>query len=249
MKTYPLIGVSGSVDDREREHSLMRCYARAILSGGAVPVLLSPDLDDEMLNSCLAGLDGVFLAGGNDVAPECFGEDPIAELGEVNPLRDQFEMRLLKKACEMGMPVLGICRGIQSMNVALGGTLWQDLPSQYRDENGNAPIAHRQKRPDCYQSHTVNVRPGTKLHAIVGADSLRVNSFHHQAVKKAADGLVVSAVSTDGVIEAVEWPEHPFFVGVQWHPERYFESAADAKALFAAFAEAAARCRAQRRGE
>ncbi len=240
MNSFPLIGVSGSIDEKEREHFLMRCYARAILSGGAIPVLLSPDMDDDMLSACMQKLNGIFLAGGNDVAPEVFGEDPIPELGEVNPLRDQFEMRLVKKAYEMGMPVLGVCRGIQSMNVALGGTLWQDLPSQYRTEAGGRPIAHSQKRPDYYQSHTVQVKNGSQLHSIVGADSLRVNSFHHQAVREPAPGMVVSAVSTDGVIEAIECPQHPFFVGVQWHPERYFEREPDAKALFAAFAQSAA---------
>lgn len=244
MKKFPLIGVSGSIDEKEREHFLMRCYARAILSGGAIPMLLSPDMDDEMLASCMEKLDGIFLAGGNDVAPEVFGEDPIPELGEVNPLRDQFEMRLVKKAYETGMPVLGVCRGIQSMNAALGGTLWQDLPSQYRTGANEKPIAHSQKRPDYYQSHSVYIMEETKLHSIVKAASLRVNSFHHQAVKDAADGLVISAVSTDGVVEAIECPNHPFFVGVQWHPERYFDRTEDARALFAAFAKAAASYRA-----
>lgn len=244
MNQFPLIGVSGSVDERERENVMMRCYARAVLSGGAMPVLLSPDMDDDMLDSCLAKLDGVLLAGGTDVDPALYGETPVYELGEVTPLRDQFEMRLVKKAYALGMPVLGICRGIQCLNVAMGGTLWQDLPSQFRTEKGERPLAHSQKRPDYYQSHSVYVKEGTKMHSIVKADSLRVNSFHHQAVKDVAEGMIVSAVSTDGVIEAIEHPDLPFFVGIQWHPERYFDRTEDAKAVFAAFAQAAREYRA-----
>lgn len=244
MNHYPLIGVSGAVDEKERENVMMRCYARAVLSGGAMPVLLSPDMDDDMLDSCLAKLDGLLLAGGTDVAPELYGEDPVYELGEVTPLRDQFEMRLVKKAYALGMPVLGICRGIQSMNVAMGGTLWQDLPSQFRTEAGERPLLHSQKRPDYYQSHSVVIQEGTRVHSIVKTDRLRVNSFHHQAVKVAADGFVISARSTDGVIEAIERPDRPFFVGLQWHPERYFDRTEDAKAVFAALAQAAREYRA-----
>ena len=239
MSNYPLIGVSGSINAKETEHFLLRSYFSALVAAGSIPVMLSPDMDDAMIDSCLGRLDGLFLAGGNDLSPELFGAEPVEELGEINPLRDQLEMRLIPKAFSMGMPVLGICRGVQSMNVAMGGTLWQDLPSQYRTPEGLPPIAHRQTRPDYYPSHSISIQPGSRIHNLLGCDELRVNSFHHQAVRSAAPGLNVSAHASDGVIEAIEHPEHPFFIGVQWHPERYYDRAKEALTLFSGFVHAA----------
>lgn len=239
MAFHPLIGVSGSVDSKETQHFLLSCYANALLAAGAVPLLLPPTLEGEALEDCLARLDGLFLAGGNDLAPETYGSEPIEALGEVNPVRDRFELSAVRWAFERQMPVFGICRGIQAMNVAMGGTLWQDLPSQYRTQAGEAPLAHSQKRRDIYPSHAVRIEPGTLLFSLVGTESLRVNSMHHQAVRDAGRGLRITARATDGVPEALECPEHPFFLAVQWHPERYFAQAKDAMALFQAFANAA----------
>lgn len=243
LKTYPMIGVSGSINAQETELFLMRSYSSALTAAGAVPVLLSPDMNDGMLDECLERLDGLLLAGGNDMAPELFGELPIPQLGEVNPLRDDFEMRIIPKAFALGMPILGICRGIQSLNAAMGGTLWQDLPSQYRTKNQSSPIAHSQTRPGIYTSHSVDVKKDSLLYTLCGAESIRVNSFHHQAVCKAAPGFVETAHAPDGVTEAIEHPSHPFCLGVQWHPERYYDRAADAMQLFSAFAQAALRYR------
>lgn len=239
MNSYPLIGISGSIDKNETQHYLLRCYMKALIDAGSVPVLLSPDMDDAMLASALIRLDGLFLAGGNDLDPALFGEAPLPQLGEVNPLRDQLEMRLIPKAYEMKMPVLGICRGIQSMNAAMGGTLWQDLPSQYRAPDGQPPMAHSQNRADYYTSHSVCVERGSLLYRLVQTETLQVNSFHHQAVRKPAPCLRVTALAADGVIEAVESTAHPFFLGVQWHPERYYARDEKAAVLFKAFAEAA----------
>lgn len=239
MNRFPLIGISGSITRDESELCLPTCYSRALTAAGAIPVLLSPSMDDEMFQRCLDALDGVFLAGGTDVAPERYGHEPINELGDVNPLRDEFEIRLVRFAVERQMPVLGICRGIQSLNVALGGTLWQDLPSQYSRADGKEKLAHYQRREDHYTSHAVNAEEGTLLHRIIGRQTFRVNSFHHQAVRDAAPGMVVSAHATDGLIEAIEHPGLPFCVGVQWHPERYFDRDETAMAIFTAFAQAA----------
>ena len=184
MAAYPLIGVSGSIDAEETRHFILRDYLTAVIAAGGAPVLLSPDMKGDMLEDCLAHLDGLLMAGGNDVSPALFGEPPVEALGEVNPLRDGFEMRLVRLAAARRMPVLGICRGVQAMAAALGGSLWQDLPSQYRTADGNPPIAHRQTSPGRYASHTVSVLPGTLLARLTdGAETLRVNSFHHQAVK------------------------------------------------------------------
>ena len=139
----------------------------------------------------------------------------------------------------MKMPVLGICRGIQSMNVAMGGTLWQDVPSQYHREDGKPSLAHSQTRADFYTSHGVKIETGTLLHRVIGEEDIRVNSFHHQAVWTPAPGMVVGAHATDGLIESIEHPGLPFFLGVQWHPERYFDRDNTAMSLFSAFVEAA----------
>lgn len=232
MNTAPLIGISGSITQDETQHVLLRDYMRAVIAGGGVPMLLSPDLTDALLDACLARLSGLLLAGGNDASPALFGEQPIEQLGEVNPLRDQFEVRLLRRAVALRMPVLGICRGVQMMTAALGGTLWQDLASQYRTPNGKPPIAHRQTRPGRYPSHEVSIVPDTRLAALLGGETLSVNSFHHQAVRDAAPGMRVSALAPDGVIEAVEHETLPFFLGVQWHPERAFASDGRALKLF-----------------
>lgn len=234
----PLIGISGSIDAQEKQHFLLRSYMQSVLTAGGMPVLLSPDMDEKTIDGLLQRLDGVYLAGGNDVAPECFGEEPLPELGEVNPLRDQFEIRLVRRACRVGMPVLGICRGVQSMNVAMGGTLWQDIPSQYRRPDGERPIAHQQKRPDHCTSHRVHVTEGTLLHRIVGVEELAVNSFHHQAIREVAPGCTAAAHASDGVVEALEQDGGAFFLGVQWHPERYFHKDPAAKAIFEAFVQA-----------
>ena len=246
MNTYPIIGVSGSINDRETELFLMRSYSSALTASGAAPLLLSPDMNDGMLDACLERIDGLLLAGGNDMAPEIFGELPIAQLGEVNPLRDDFEMRIIPKAFALGMPIFGICRGIQSLNAAMGGTLWQDLPSQYRTRDQAAPIAHSQNRPGIYPSHPVAVEKDSLLYTLCGAEEISVNSFHHQAVRAVAPGFAASAHSPDGVIEAIEHPSHPFCLGVQWHPERYHDRKADSKCLFDAFSEAARQYRAEK---
>ena len=244
LNTYPIIGVSGSINDKETELFLMRSYSCALTAAGAAPLLLSPDMNDGMLDACLERIDGLLLAGGNDMAPEIFGELPIPQLGEVNPIRDDFEMRIIPRAFKMGMPIFGICRGVQSLNAAMGGTLWQDLPSQYRSPEQQSPIAHSQNRPAVYPSHPVTVEKDSLLYRLCGCENIRVNSFHHQAVRKAAPDFTVSAYAPDGVIEAIEHPTHPFCLGVQWHPERYYDHQADSKCLFDAFSEAARQYRA-----
>jgi len=239
MNHFPMIGISGSISKTEKEMSIQTCYTNALMKAGAVPVLLCPNMNDDMLRQCLSGLDGILLAGGNDVGPECYGQEPLDELGDVCPLRDDFEGRLVRMAAEMKMPVLGICRGIQSINVAMGGTLWQDVPSQYRTAEGKKGVAHSQTRSDFYTSHGALIEEDTKLYALLGRREIRVNSFHHQAVREPAPCMKVAAHASDGLIEAIEHPGLPFFMGVQWHPERYFDRDETAMALFSALCDAA----------
>lgn len=234
MKQFPMIGISGSITKEETQYYILRSYTRALTESGAVPVLLTADMSDSQLLSCADRLDGLLFAGGNDLAPDLFHENPHQAIGEVNPLRDQLELRLARAAMDRQLPVLGICRGIQLLNVALGGNLWQDLPSQ-----NPSSFRHQQTCPPQYPSHEIHVEPGTLLHRLLGEEQIRVNSFHHQAVREAAPELSVCAYANDGVIEGVEHPDLPFFLGVQWHPERTFHQDASSRAIFAGFVEAA----------
>lgn len=239
MKSAPLIGVSGSIEHDESKQMILREYMTALLAVGGIPLLLSLDMDRAQLEDALPRLDGILLAGGFDVAPGLYGALPQAGLGQVDPLRDAFELRLTRACHHRRMPLLGICRGVQIMNVALGGSLYQDLPTQYAQGAQKEPMLHSQREPGKYASHTVQVDSGSRLFGIVKQESLAVNSFHHQAVRAVAPGMQICAQAPDGVIEAVEDKAHPFFLGVQWHPERMYGNDPASLALFAAFAQAA----------
>lgn len=219
---HPLIGISGSVDKEETQSFIMRSYFKRLTDSGAIPLLLSPDMTPEQVDQCAQQLDGLLLAGGNDVDPALFHEEPIPQLGEVNPIRDRIELLLVPAFLRAEKPILCICRGIQTLNVALGGTLYQDLPSQY---TAGALENHSQEPPYSTPTHSVKVAPGTAFALIAQADMLQVNSMHHQAVKDVGPGLTVCARSESGVIEAVEMPGKPFVIGVQWHPERLTDPA------------------------
>jgi putative glutamine amidotransferase len=186
------------------EMALGMTYLQAIERAGAVPVVLPPCVSD--LEALVSRLDGVCLSGGPDLDPEAYGSrERHAELGPTEPSLDAFELALARSALERGMPLLGICRGAQALNVACGGTLHQHLPG------------HRQSDPGCTTSHEVEVLPRTRLAGLIGAGAYAVNSFHHQAVDRLGDGLLVSARASDGTVEAIEGPG--FALGVQWHAE------------------------------
>lgn len=240
MQRQPLIGISGSMNAEESQYFINRDYVRSLTEAGAIPLLLGPDMTDEQACQCAGTLDGLLLAGGNDVSPRCFGQEPVQGLGEVNPLRDQNELRLIELFLKEEKPILGICRGVQMLNVALGGTLIQDLPSQHRREDGQPSMSHRQTAPGMYPSHRVEVAEGSLLEQIVGRRELWVNSFHHQAVGEVAGQANLSAWAADGVVEAIELPDARFVLGVQWHPEIMTRKEDEAsRRLFSAFAKAA----------
>jgi putative glutamine amidotransferase len=215
---------------------IRQTYVQAILDAGGLPVLV-PAGPADILRATLQRLDGLLLPGGGDIAPTRFGEQPHARLGGIEPERDDLEIHLCQWALEGGKPVLGICRGIQVMNVAAGGTLYQDIPSQY-----TTTIRHPSDlaQPRGFLAHDVIVQPGTRLAGLVGAGPLPVNSWHHQAAKDVGRGLVVTARSADGIIEAMEAPEHPFAVAVQFHPEDLYTADERIRRLFAGFVEACA---------
>lgn len=233
----PLVGIACgqfSTGNGTSRVGVNREYVQAIEGAGAVPVLLPLVESEELVEQLLGNLNGLLLAGGGDVDPMRFGEDPIPGLGEVDPERDDFELALVKAALQRDMPVLGICRGIQVLNVAAGGTLYQDIQCQVP-----RAIQHNQRAPRWYPSHEVRLDGDTLLASIYQADSLRVNSFHHQAVKVAAPVFRVSAKAKDAVVEGIESREHRFVVGVQWHPESMVDRYPAQRLLFAAFVKAA----------
>lgn len=213
-------------------------YMWAVERAGGVPLPLSPALGAESLRRLVGMIDGLVLSGGEDVHPARYGEEPHPALGSVSPERDAMETAALAGALERDLPVLAICRGLQLLNVAWGGTLFQDLPAQRP-----GPLEHRQRAEPERSWHTVTVAPGSRLHTVAGAAELPVNSFHHQGIRRLAAGLREVAWSEDGLIEGVEAEGEGWVVGVQWHPERGpaegAEGAAANAALFRALIRAA----------
>ena len=212
-------------------YALRDNYTASAARHGAAPITLPHELN--AVATYLDVIDGLVVTGGDfDVPPEMYGETTIHAKVSVKPRRSSFEAAITKGAMERGIPILGICGGEQLLNVLLGGTLIQHIPDAIEN-----PLAHEQPNPRHEVGHAVAIVKGTLLHKIVGKDSIMVNSAHHQAVAKPAPGAIVNATAPDGVIEGIEWPDHPFFLGVQWHPEFTITEADDA--IIAAFVNAA----------
>jgi putative glutamine amidotransferase len=215
------------------EMALGITYVRAIEAAGGVPVVMPP-LAPADVPALVARLDGLLLSGGPDLAPAAYDAQPHAELGSTESGLDAFEYAVIREALRSRLPILGICRGAQALNVACGGTLHQHLP----DVVGDA-IHHRQSEDGCSSTHDVEVAPGSRLARVVGATRLAVNSFHHQAVDRLGTGLRVSARAADGTVEAIEDPTRPLVLAVQWHAEMLVDVAPHG-ALFDELVEVAA---------
>lgn len=211
---HPLIGISANY--REGDSCIENSYALSILEAGGVPVLIPVCTDIEILRETVKRLDGLLLTGGGDINPLFAKEDPIPQLQEYNIIRDQYDFTLVKLATDRCIPIFGICRGHQVINLAFGGNNYQDIYSQRQTPT----LKHSQSVSREYGSHTVLIEKESLLFNIMGTDSIVVNSFHHQAIKDVAPGFHVSATSPDGIIEAMEGrPAYPIF-SVQWHPEK-----------------------------
>ena len=218
----PVIGISAGWDRGRVDVS--DAYAISVRAAGGVPVVLPPVLSFHEAVEALSHVDALILTGGEDVDPSRYGEDILNETVEVNYRRDTSDFLLARAALTAGLPILGICRGEQLLNVVLGGSLYQDIPSQV----GSA-IRHRQSEPDGMGTHMIYLEQGSRLREILGCDSLMVNSFHHQAVKEPGIGVVVVARSADGVVEA--WESEGGIVCVQFHPELLYARGGDATVL------------------
>jgi putative glutamine amidotransferase len=214
-------------------------YLKGVSEAGGVPVVVPPSLSLRAAEALLDRLDGLLLSGGPDLDPGYYGERPIPELGTTIPEWDALEMALLRLALEQGMPIFGICRGMQILNVALGGTLYQDVPSQL----GADVLDHWQTTPKCQVTHEVEVLEDSYLAKITDRQTVEVNSYHHQGIKGLADVLTVAARCADGVIEALESRDFSdrWMVGVQWHPEGMRDTESAHRNLFEAHVCAAER--------
>lgn len=237
----PVIGITSDFEvDQDRGqpcYFVWGSYIAAIEEAGGVPLIL-PYIEDPAGTGLLLGrIHGLMLTGGAfDIDPCHYGEEWTVQKGTVKENRTRFELEITRQAMKSGLPVLGICGGEQNINVALNGSLYQDIRTQRQ-----GALDHEQKKPKAEASHQVRIVPGTLLHRIVGQEIIEVNSTHHQAVKGLGQGLKANALAEDGVIEGVESEGSAFVLGVQWHPEHLFVHDPACRRIFEAFIDEAAR--------
>ncbi len=238
MSVYPLVGLPTLAippGPKPPRYGINQSYVRALTAAGCAPVLIPILDDDELLRAIYERLDGIVFPGGADIAPGEYHEEPIGDLNVVEAARDRTELTLARWAFADDLPTLGICRGQQVLNVALGGSLWQDLRDQgvtdveHSDADGRARSA---------LTHRVRLDPDSRLAQLIDETDIEVNSLHHQAIKTIAPELRVTGKSDDGVIEAVESSERRFLIAVQWHPEE-IDELGWVRRLFQGFAKAA----------
>jgi len=229
-----LVGVVPSGIVEQTRLLINQTYLDGVFRAGGLPVLFPLTTDQSELRSLMNRVDGLLLTGGEDVEPALYGEEKLPCCGKCTPERDALEVPVCSLALELRKPVLAICRGVQLLNCVLGGTLYQDLDTQY----GKALRHPCFDAPAMDPAHEVQVLPDTLLASVVGAGALGVNSRHHQGIKTLGPGVVMSAQAPDGLIEAIEYPENPFVLGVQWHPEAMAAHHPVQQHLFNAFVRA-----------
>ncbi len=238
----PLIGISCGVFPRNAPlrpvFGVGQSYAVAVGRAGGLPVIVPPQPDQDALREICAQLDGLLLSGGGDIDPARYGEELLPICGPVEPERDDLEIPLARLALEEGKPIFGICRGMQLLNVATGGTLYQDITAQRPDTPPHKTSDYQGRRDQT--SHTIAIQPGSPLSDIIGATSHPVNSFHHQAVRQPGSGVELLAWSEDGIPEGLVIPNHPFALAVQFHPEELVFVDPASQRLFDAFVRACA---------
>ncbi len=232
----PLIGIFPQYDRANSQVMVKESYLKMLNQAGALTCVLPLYNKHEDMVELIDMFDGFLVPGGPDILPAYFGEEPIPEFGTIEPLRDELELKLIPEIAKTNKPLLGICRGMQSINVALGGTMIQDIGAQTQP---GVRVAHDQKSAHEVLTHTVRVKSKSLLGNIMGAEEIAVNSFHHQAVNAIGNDLIETAWAKDGIIEAIELKNHPFFIGVQWHPEWLVETSEYTSKLVNAFVKVA----------
>ena len=234
----PLIGIPCQADYREGSGRPIYCnnrtYVHAIENAGGVPVLIPMLNDVSLLESLLVRLDGFLFSGGVDIDSGQYHEDAHPHLGEVDQRLDDLELFLVRWALRENMPVLGICRGMQLLNVALGGSLYQDLESQ----NAEAMLHCRRELPRNTLIHSIHITEGSQMEKVLGTNEMWINSLHHQSVKDLGQGVSISGRAEDGVAELLEVAGYPFVIGIQGHPEELYTSEPICAKLFSAFVAA-----------
>ena len=235
----PLIALTPYHNTEKDEIYMRPAYLKAIQAAGGTPLVLPLDLKEEELQRLVDSLDAFLFTGGPDVHPFYFGEETRLHCGNVSIRRDSMELALLEMAMAAEKPILGICRGIQLLNIGLGGDIYQDIPSQFPEDS---PICHVQPFYYDTPAHTVTVASGSLLAQITQKKAIKVNSMHHQAIRNVAPGLVATGFAPHGLVECVEKPDYPdFFLGVQWHPEYLWEQDEAARRIFTEFVAAGSR--------
>ncbi|MBV8082210.1 MAG: gamma-glutamyl-gamma-aminobutyrate hydrolase family protein [Candidatus Eremiobacteraeota bacterium] len=245
----PRIAIAVSAGEREREDARAK-YRSAIELAGGQPVLIEPPHYLNSVPDLIERYDGVLLPGGADIAPHLYGSREHPAVKRSPKGTDEFQIAVVHAARRAGIPLLGICRGMQVINVAFGGSLYEDIDDQF-DAQGGLRVQHQQT-PDHARNettHVVEIVAGSRLAELLGTTSLATNTLHHQAVRRVPSGLVAVAAARDGIVEAIEDPEaRAFLIGVQWHPEELVENDEPSRSLFRGFVENAA-ARAERRAE
>lgn len=227
--TRPIIGITVDIEN-DGFLSSPHAYFSSVEKAGGLPLVIPFCEDEETIKGYVEICDGFLFSGGNDIAPERYGEVQSEKCGETAPLRDDLEFRLLDEILKTEKPILAICRGLQFINVAFGGTLIQDLPSELPH-----CITHRQTEPKFSHSHSVNLLEGTPLFDLLKSKRIAANSFHHQAIKLLGNDLAVMAKADDGIVEAVYYTKDRYIRAYQWHPERLFQIDENAQAIFKDF--------------
>lgn len=235
----PWIGITPTLNPTEKQCQLWDAYIKGVVRAGGIPLILPCTEDPALVQRYVELVDGLLISGGHDIEPRQYGEESLDGFEiewPMTPERDLFEIALIRSAVQLDKPMLGICRGHQILNVAFGGSLFQDIDLLYPRE---PRLRHFQSSPWPDPCHHVNLAPDSKLAAIMNDTVLQVNSLHHQAVKEPGEGIVITGRSRDGVAESLERPQNRFVVGVQWHPELMASANENWLRLFSALVTAA----------
>ncbi len=223
-----IIGITHGYNNcEEKELTISSDYVKAIKKAGGIPVMLPPHIDKNDVPYLINILKGILISGGGDVDPRFFGENPHKGLKRIDPVRDSFEIQLCRKAIKNDVPLLAICRGMQVLNIACGGTIIQNIEGE--------TIKHEQESPKWHPSHRIEIKDNNLLFDIYKKRKIYVNSFHHQAIGNLGKNLEIAALAPDGLIEGIVGNDTTFTVGVQWHPEKMFEKIPQHLKLFNAF--------------